>query len=186
MLRLRHLSIDSFGEQIAYINKNCMFYNVDNVNKPTNLEISSCGNKIYASLQMVDDSFILQEDEIGLNTEAFEALSCKEGEGVEINLSPPPISLEYVKRKISGDILGFDEYSEIMKDVMDGRYSKMDIAVFLVSCLSYSSANELVSLIKSIVGNNKLYWDEYRMIVDSHSFGGIPGNKADLIICTVL
>lgn len=186
MLRLRHLSIDSFGEQIAYINKNCMFYNVDNVNKPTNLEISSCGNKIYASLQMVDDSFILQEDEIGLNTEAFEALACGEGEDVEINLSPPPKSLEYIKRKISGDILSSKEYSEIMKDIMDGRYSKMDIAVFLVSCLSYSSSNELVSLIQSMVSNNKLNWDEYSIVVDSHTFGEVMGNSVDLIILAII
>lgn len=186
MLKLRHLQVNSLGENLAYMNKNCSSYKLDDVNKITKLEIQGGGKSIYALLQIVDDDSIVGTDEIALNNEAFAALNVAEGSEVSVNLSAPAPSLNAVKRKIAGDILTSAEYAEIMQDIASGRYSKMDIAAFLVACSSFMSATELVSITASLIGNRVLHWDEKSLVVDQHCLGGIPGNKTDLIVTAIV
>lgn len=186
MLLLKHLPIRSFGENLAYINKNCTAYNIDDINKITKLEIQSGNKIIYAFLQIVEDDSIVGLNEIGLNDDAFCALNASEGDEVGISLSSPVSSINAVKRKITGDVLSSADYNRIMQDISTGQYSKMDIAAFLVACTSFMSAPELVSLTEALLGKKILHWDEQKMVVDQHCLGGVPGNKTDLIILAIV
>ena len=67
MLKLKHIPVKSFGENIAYIYKDCAFYKVDDLNKVTKLEIHKGNKTIYAFLQIVAEEGVLAADEIGLN-----------------------------------------------------------------------------------------------------------------------
>ncbi len=186
MLKLKHLSLKSFGENFAIINKNCTVYKLDDINKITKLEIQGENKTVYAFLQIVEDESIVGLDEIALNDEAFSALGLPEGIEVSVSLSSPSPSINAIKRKINGDILTSSEYVDIMQDISSGRYSKMDIAAFLVACSSFMSASELVSLTEALVGNKVLHWDEKSIVVDHHCLGGIPGNKTDLIVLAIV
>ena len=66
MLKLKYLPVKSFGENLAYIHKNCSLYKVDDINKVTKLEIHKGSKTIFAFLQIVEDD-VLALDEIGLN-----------------------------------------------------------------------------------------------------------------------
>lgn len=185
MLKLKYLPVKSFGENLAYIHKNCSLYKVDDINKVTKLEIHKGSKTIFAFLQIVEDD-VLALDEIGLNEDAFKALNMSEGTEVYVSMAAPSLSTQSLRRKIAGEILTSSEYMDIIKDIASGRYSKMDIAAFLVACTSSMSATELVSFTEALVAQKVLHWDEKSMVVDQHCLGGVPANKTDLVILAIV
>ena len=84
MLKLKHIPVKSFGENIAYIYKDCALYKVDDLNKVTKLEIHKGNKTIYAFLQIVAEEGVLAADEIGLNDDAFNTLNMSEGTEVHV------------------------------------------------------------------------------------------------------
>ena len=185
MLKLKYLPVKSFGENLAYIHKNCSLYKVDDINKVTKLEIHKGSKTIFAFLQIVEDD-VLALDEIGLNEDAFKALNMSEGTEVHVSMAAPSLSAQSLRRKIAGEILTSSEYMDIIKDIASGRYSKMDIAAFLVACTSSMSATELVSFTEALVAQKVLHWDEKSMVVDQHCLGGVTANKTDLVILAIV
>ena len=185
MLSLKHLSISSFNENIAYIHKDCNAYKVDDVSSLTKVEIHGGMKPIYAFLQIVDDEDIVQPTEIGLNNEAFEKINIPEGANVSMTIAPSAPSLVSIKRKINGNILNAGEYSSIINDITSHRYSNMDIASFLVASGSFMIAPEVLALTESLIGENTFHWDNENIVVDFHCLGGVPGNKTDIIIFMV-
>ena len=185
MLKLKHIPVQSFGENIAYIHKNCALYKVDDLKKATRLEIHKGSKTIYAFLQIVAEDGVLADDEIGLNDEAFSALNMSEGTEVHVSLAAPSESTKALHRKISGDVLTSGEYATIIGDIASGRYSKADIAAFLVACSSSMSATELVSFTEALVTKKVLHWDEKSMVVDQHCLGGVPADKTDLVVLAI-
>lgn len=185
MLKLKHIPVQSFGENIAYIHKNCALYKVDDLKKATRLEIHKGSKTIYAFLQIVAEDGVLADDEIGLNDEAFSALNMSEETEVHVSLAAPSESTKALHRKISGDVLTSGEYATIIGDIAAGRYSKADIAAFLVACSSSMSATELVSFTEALVTKKVLHWDEKSMVVDQHCLGGVPADKTDLVVLAI-
>ena len=151
----------------------------------TKLEIHKGSKTIFAFLQIVEDD-VLALDEIGLNEDAFKALNMSEGTEVHVSMAAPSLSAQSLRRKIAGEILTSSEYMDIIKDIASGRYSKMDIAAFLVACTSSMSATELVSFTEALVAQKVLHWDEKSMVVDQHCLGGVPANKTDLVILAIV
>lgn len=186
MLKLKHIPVQSFGENIAYIHKNCTSYKVDDLYKATKLEIHKGGKTIYAFLQIVDETGVLEADEIGLNDDAFNTLNMSEGTEVHVSLAAPSASTKALHRKIAGEVLTSGEYAAIIGDITAGRYSKMDMAAFLVACASSMTATELVSFTEALVAQKVLHWDEKSIVVDQHCLGGVPADKTDLVILAIV
>ena len=90
MLALKHISINSFNENIVYLHKNCVAYKMDEIRFLTKVEVHGGAQPLYGFLQIVEDEDIVTPDEIGLNTEAFEQLNLPEGTIVTLSLTPPP------------------------------------------------------------------------------------------------
>ena len=186
MLTLKNLPISSFNENLAYIHKDCIAYKVDDLSTLTKIEIHGGVKTVYAFLQVVDDARLVKPTELALNNEAFKQINLPEGANISITLSPPPPSLSSIKRKIAGNILSSGEYSAIINDIYARRYSNMDIASFLVASGSFMSAPEVLALTEAMVGDKTIHWDNESIVVDHHCLGGIPGNKTDLIITSIV
>lgn len=186
MLNLKHLAISSFNENLAYINRNCTAYKVDDLQTLTKIEIHGGVKPIFAFLQVVEDDRLVGPNELGLNAEAFGMINLPEGANITMTLSSPPPSLASIKRKIAGNILSSGEYSAIVNDIATKRYSNMDIASFLVASGSFMTAPEVLALTEALVGDNTLHWDNESIVVDHHCLGGVPGNKTDIIITAIV
>ncbi len=186
MLELKHLPITSFNENIAYIHRDCSIYKIDNIRTMTRIEIHGGANPVYAFLQVVDSSKIIRPDELGLNTEAFKQIGLAEGSRVSLTLTPPAPSLASVRRKIAGNILSTKEYSDIIADISERRYSNMDIAAFLVAMGSFVTPGELLSLTEALRGDRIIDWGSEEIVVDHYCLGEVPGNKADLILTAIV
>ena len=186
MLSLKHVKVKSFNENIAYINVNCTEYSVDDIIALSQIEIQSETRKIYAFLQIVDDDNIVAPNQLALNDEAFSLLGEAEDAFVSISLAAPAPSRQALKRKIAGNILAPQDYKFIIKDIINKRYSDMDIASFIVAGGTFISANEVLGLTDALINNSRINWGDENQIVDHHCLGGIPGNKTDIIITAIV
>lgn len=186
MLTLKHLPISSFNENLAYINRDCSVYKIDDINSLVKIEVHGGLKTIYAFLQVVKDPKLVKPNELALNNEAFKQINLPEGAKVSVSLSSLPPSLNSIKRKVAGNILSSGEYSAIINDITARRYSNMDIASFLVASGSFMSAPEVLSLTEALIGDKTIVWENEDIVVDHHCLGGVPGNKTDLIITAIV
>ena len=186
MLTLKHLPINSFNENIAYLHKDCVAYKLEDIKFMTKVEIHGGAKPIYAFLNIVDDENLVSPEQLALNTEAFSLLNLPEGSNITLALTPPPPSISSIKRKIAGNILSPAEYGGIIADIANRRYSNMDIASFLVAFGSFMTPPEVLALTEALVGNQVINWDNEGIVVDHHCLGGIPGNKTDIIITAIV
>ena len=186
MLSLKHIAVNSFNENIVYLHKDCNAYKLDDIKNLTKVEVHGGSAPLFAFLEIVNDPDFVSPDELGLNTEAFTALNLPEGANVSISLAGFPPSLSSVQRKVAGNILSSSEYSSIIRDITDKRYSNMDISSFLVASGSFMTASEVLSLTEALVGDDVIRWDDENIVVDHHCLGGVPGNKTDIIITAIV
>ncbi len=186
MLSLKHIAINSFNENIAYLHKDCDAYKVDDIKNITKVEIHGGATPLFAFLEVVDDASIVASGELGLNTEAFKQLNLPEGANITLSLAGTAPSIASIQRKIAGNILSSGEYAAIIKDIVAKRYSNMDIASFLVASGSFMTTAEVLSLTEALIGEDVLHWDNENIVVDHHCLGGVPANKTDIIITAIV
>ncbi len=186
MLTLKHLPISSFNENIVYLHKDCVAYKLEDIRFMTKVEVHGGAKPIYAFLNIVDDENMVTPSQLALNNEAFEQINLPEGANITIALTPPPPSINSIKRKIAGNILTPNEYNSIISDIVEHRYSNMDITSFLVSSGAFMTPPEVLALTEAMIGTQTINWDSEGIVVDHHCLGGIPGNKTDIIITAIV
>ncbi len=126
--------------------------------------------------------------EIAISSELKDRLSLTAGQKVDVDLSPPPKSLTFIKKKMNKMALSQMEINEIVKEVVNNSLSEAEIALF-ISAMYENGMNmeETVFLIKSILNSGKVLKLKLknRLIVDKHSIGGIPGNRTTPIVVSI-
>ncbi|MBA6342581.1 thymidine phosphorylase family protein [Colwellia sp. MB02u-10] len=189
MLKLKAVAIDTFKENVAYLHRDCPLYRTEGFQALMKIEIYIAGNggPVLAVLNIVDDCTIVDINELGLSIQAFKQLGKEQGVDVRIAPAKPPISLKAVHRKIAGESLRKDEFHLICQDILENRYSKMEIAAFLVACSHNGlERQEVLFLTKAMVDTGEvLNWGE-NIVVDKHCIGGIPGNRTTMIVMPIV
>ncbi len=186
MLKLKRVAIDTHRESIAYLSRACTLYRAEEFQALGRIEVKAGSLCIPATLNIVDDPGLLAPGELGLSEEAFRLFGRAEGTDVSIEHPRPVESLEAVRAKIQGRVLSEAEYHAVIRDVAAQRYSKMDIAAFLVGCASFMTPDEVLSLTRAMANvGHRLEWD-HKMVVDKHCIGGIPGNRTSMIVVPIV
>ncbi len=186
MLKIRRVPIDTYPENTAFLLREGNGYSPEQFQALRKIRISGERGEILATLALVDGDTILAPGEIGLGEQAFRRLGQLEGEEVSIAQAPPPASLEYVRRKIDGDILTESEIAAIIGDVSHHLYSPMEIGAFLVACAGFMSTEETLAMTRAMVSvGEKLRWNA-PLVVDKHCIGGIPGNRTSMIVVPIV
>jgi len=186
-LKLRRIAIDTFRENVAYMHRDCEAYRAEGFQALAKIEIGAGRKRILAVLNVVDNGDIIAPDELGLSEQAFDQLGLKEERAVSVAHAEPPTSLAAVHRKIAGEVLSDREFLELARDIVDNRYSKMEMAAFLVSC-SHSglTREEVLSLTRAMVATGeRLDWGE-PLVADKHCIGGIPGNRTSMLLVPIV
>lgn len=186
MLKLKRIAIDTHRESIAYLSRHCSQYKAEEFQALEKIEVGAGSFGMPATLNIVDDPQILAPDELGLSEAAFSAFGRPAGESVTIRHPKPAESLESVRAKIQGRELTPEQYASIIRDIAALRYSKMEVAAFLVGCAGFMTSNEVLSLTRAMadVGRH-LEWGR-RLVVDKHCIGGIPGNRTSMILVPIV
>ena len=128
----------------------------------------------------------LKDDEIQLSSEAKSKLGVKTGEGLEVTISSPPKSLDFIKEKLNGELLSDLKIKKIIQDIVENNLFESEIALF-ISAVYKNGMNfkETISLIEAFLSSGKSFTLKNKYVVDKHSIGGIPGNRTTPIVVSI-
>ncbi|MCK5575714.1 MAG: thymidine phosphorylase family protein [Sphingomonadales bacterium] len=186
MLKLACFHIDTYGENVAFLSRYCTQYRAEDFQALNKIEVTSNGKTILATLNIVEDAKLLDKGTLGLSVPAFRRMGLDEGVNVSITQAAQPRSIDHVRTKINGEALPEEAYRAIIRDIAAYRYSKMEIAAFLISCASFMTTKEVLALTRAMADvGTQLRWD-HPMVVDKHCVGGIPGNRTSMIVVPIV
>jgi len=186
-LKLSRVAIDTYRENVAYMHRDCEFYRAEGFQALTKVEIKANDKRIYAVLNVVDDEAIVDPCQLGLSEQAFDQLGLEEGYSVSVAQAELPPSMDAVRRKIAGERLTLEDFQEITLDIVRNRYSKMEMAAFLVaSGQTGLDREEILHLTRAMTeSGDRLDWHE-SLVVDKHCIGGIPGNRTSMLVVPIV
>ena len=189
-LKLRRIGIDTYRENVVYLHRDCELYRTEGFQALSKIEVAaSCGGEkhIVAVLNVVDDDKIVRPDELGLSEQGFTQLGREEGSLVCVSHAEQPASMDAVRGKINGQRLSQEDFREIINDITDSHYSKMEISAFLVACAQNElGRDEVLYLTRAMIDSGeKLNWQE-TLVVDKHCIGGIPGNRTSMLVVPIV
>ncbi len=186
-LALRRVAIDTWRENVAYLNRDCAVYRAEGFQALSKIEVRANGRRILATVNVVDDSAIVGCHELGLSEDAFAQLGVEPGYKVAVAQAEPPESMGALFRKIAGERLGRADFRAIVRDIADHRYSKIELTAFVVACNRDELDREEVYFLSDamVQTGQRLDWHAPQ-VVDKHCIGGIPGNRTSMLVVPIV
>ncbi|MFZ9440835.1 MAG: thymidine phosphorylase, partial [Hylemonella sp.] len=145
------------------------------------------GRSILATVNVVEDESIVACANLGLSKSAFTQLGAIEGDTVTVSQAEPPESIGALHRKLAGERLGLDEFTAIVQDIAEHRYSKIEMTAFVVATHRNELDREEVYFLTQamVTAGSRLDWHE-NLVVDKHCIGGIPGNRTSMLVVPIV
>ena len=186
-LKLKPVAIDTHLENVVYLNRDCPIYRIEGFQALSKIDVISGAHRITATLNVVDDPYIVGQNEIGLSEDAFKRFGLVAGAMTRVRHAEKPASIGALFRKINGERLARDDYHAIVKDIATGHYSKIELTAFLIATNNGElDRDEIYYLTDAMVASGRrLYWTE-PMVVDKHCIGGIPGNRTSMLVVPIV
>ena len=186
-LKLRRVAIDTYHENVAYMHRDCSVYRVEGFQALAKVRVSCGDQSIVAVLNVVDDERLVGSDELGLSEQAFVQLCAGDDGSVQVAQAEPPASMDAVRRKIGGHRLDLEDYRAITRDIAQSRYSKMEMAAFLVATGQNGlDRDEVFMLTRAMLETGThIDWNE-PLVADKHCIGGIPGNRTSMLVVPIV
>jgi thymidine phosphorylase len=187
-LQARRIGIDTWRENVVYLRRDCPVLRAEGFQALAKVEVAAEGRTIVAVLNVVDDARMLGDRELGLSEESWTQLAIAEGAPVTVRHAEPPPSMWALKRKIAGERLGADHFAAIVRDIAAHRYSKIELAAFVVATDQFAlDRDEVLYLTQAMAGvGQQLAWPTPQPVVDKHCIGGIPGNRTSMLIVPIV
>ncbi|MFH1972103.1 MAG: thymidine phosphorylase, partial [archaeon] len=127
----------------------------------------------------------IKEGEIGFFEEAMKKVGAKGR--VDVEIADQPRSIDYIKRKLHGDVLSPEEYDELVKDIVHNEFSDVELTYFVSGAYTRGmSLKEAAALTEAIVNNGERLKIKSDIIVDKHSIGGVPGNRTTMVVIPII
>ena len=185
-LRLRDLGIDSRNEHLVLMRRDCPVCVAEGFNALSRVRVASPTKSLAASLIVVDELSLLQQDELALSAGAIRILNAAEGDPLTLSHLGDLASMSDIRRKIFGGTLDEDSFRRIVADVTNLSLSNVQLSAFITACAAdRMSTDEIVFLTRSMIGaGDRLHWDK-SAVFDKHSVGGLPGNRTTPIVVAI-
>ena len=144
-----------------------------------------CGKKSRTAIIDLSEKGV-KKGELGLFDEIKEQLGAREGCAIEVQVAEKPESVQFIKKKLEGGELNYEEMKTIIQDVVNERLSDIEISTFVAaSYMRGYSMHETVALTKAIVEIGECI-DFGDKVVDKHCIGGIAGNRTTMLVVPII
>ena len=185
-LRARRIGIDTQHEAVVFMHKECSVCRSEGFTAHTRVLLRARENHVVATLYQVA-SDLISHDEAGLSESAWARLGLQDGELVTVSHPDAVDSMSHVRSRIYGQKLGGTALRSIIGDVVDGRYSDIQLSSFITACATRPlDGREILALTRAMVDvGDRLSWNS-GIVVDKHSVGGLPGNRTTPIIVPIV
>lgn len=185
-LRVKSIGIDTYRENIVYMRADCHICQSEGFTAPTRIVIHHHERTIVATLNVVH-SDLLGVDEAALSMEAMKRLDVVDGDCLTFSHLENINSLSYVRAKMYHDQLTEQQFNEIMKDIVAGKYSNIELAAFISACSDDNlSVPEIIGLTKAMINAGQSISWEKSVVLDKHCVGGLPGNRTTPIVVSIV
>lgn len=186
VLRLKRLGIDTYQELVIFMASECPVCRSEGWGAQSRVKVSYNGRSIIATLNVTTES-LLARDEASLSEAAWTLLGAKNGDLVRLSHSPPVESLSQVRAKVYGEKLSAAGIESIVRDIVAGRYSDIDLAAFVtVFAGAKVDSEETTALTRAMIDTGeRLYWGR-SPVVDKHCVGGLPGNRTSMVVVPIV
>jgi len=125
--------------------------------------------------------------EIVTNIEVTKFFDLKGGEHLEILPENNLKSILFIKQKICGSRLNYEQIKTIVKDTVDRKLSDVELSAFVTSLYTRGiSIDEAANLSRAMVETGKKIKFPGKIICDKHSIGGIPGDKTSMVLVPIV
>lgn len=192
MFRLRRLCIDTLREHVIFIHEAAVaagelgFNPLDRVRITGTDATDGSTRELTGTLNFCRDGLIAP-DEIGLSEVAFHDLGLPTGAMVGATLCPAPRSVDLVRRKLRGERLDRHAFDAILSDVVRHRYSRVELAMFVLSCgVQTLDQEEIIDFTRAMIETGRRLDFGPGPIADKHCIGGVPGNRTTMIVVPIL
>ncbi len=153
---------------------------------PNSRVLVRAGERQVMALLYQTESTLFSSDQVVLSEAAWHALGVADGDPVQVSHPPLLESMALVRKRIYGKRLDGQEMTAIIRDVVDGQYSDVDLSAFLTASATLPlDADETVALTRAMVeAGTRLSWPA-PIVVDKHCVGGLPGNRTSPIVVAI-
>ncbi|MEM0493968.1 MAG: AMP phosphorylase [Thermofilum sp.] len=127
------------------------------------------------------------EGAVGLYVNVARALGAEEGSEVHVEACEPPVSAKAIRRKLAGARLAPEEIHQLVRDIVEGRLSEVELTA-LVTSLHFTgmSLEEAKAFTVAMVETGTRLVLNRKPVLDKHSLGGVPGDKTSLLIVPII
>ena len=185
-MKLKRVQIDTYREIIIYLRKDSELCRAQGFGSFSKVEVQAGEKTIIGILDVIGEDF-LAHGEVGLCEYAFEKLGAPDGAEVTIRHTEPVRSVEIIRKKIHGEPLNREDYGYIIRDIVQNRYSKVELTAFVVACTTSPIDREEIFYLADAMAEvgERLDWGR-SMVVDKHCIGGIPGNRTTMVVVPIV
>ncbi len=185
-LRARRIGIDTQHEAVVLMHKHCSVCRSEGFTAHTRILLRAGERHVIATLYQVT-SDLVAPDEAALSESAWARLGLQDGATITVSHPDSVESMGHVRSRIHGRGLADAAFQAIVADVVDGRYSDIELASFVTACATRPlDEREILALTKAMVDvGDRLSWRS-ETVVDKHSVGGLPGNRTTPIIVPIV
>jgi thymidine phosphorylase len=186
VLRLKRLGIDTYQELVIFMASGCPVCRSEGWGAQSRIMVAHNGRSIVATLNVTTDS-LLALDEASLSEAAWSLLGANTGDMVRLSHAPPVESLSQVRAKVYGDKLSATGIESIVRDIVAGKFSDIDLAAFVTAFAGGKvDREETIALTRAMIDTgDRLYWG-LSPVVDKHCVGGLPGNRTSMVVVPIV
>jgi len=148
-LKVKDMDIETGGILVAILNEEDA-HKLD-LHHEDRIKIKYRNKETTAVIDIAQGKKSVPPGKIGLFEEVLARLNIKQGVVVDIDLAEKPASVYYIKDKLEGRHLDNNEINAIIRDVVIGKLSAIELTYFVGACYTKGmNMKEIISLTKAI------------------------------------
>ncbi len=98
-----------------------------------------------------------------------------------------PKSIFYIKKKLRGEKLDYNEIYHIVKDIVNNELTDIELTYFVASTyINELTIRETIDLTNAIINTGKVLKINKFPVVDKHCIGGVAGNRTTMVVVPIL
>ena len=155
------------------------------VNREDRVKVVGANGTKTARVNITDT--LIEKGTVGAFGKIIKAIKLESGSTVKLIPTSKPGSVEYIRKKMDGKELTKSEISEIIRDLVSGTISDIELTAFVIASYTRGmTLDETENLTKAMIDTGDVIEFDRKPVFDFHSIGGLPGNKVTLLVVPIV
>jgi len=182
-LKVKFLGLEAGGKLIVILNQE----DAEDLGIRSLGRVRLCSSQKELTAILNITTRVVPKGHVGIYEEVRNSLDLKKDAEVEVGVAKYPSSLQHIKNKLKGKKLNYEEFFEIVRDVVEGNLSEIELASFVTTLHDFGlDLDESTDLTLAMVATGKKLKLNKKIICDKHSCGGAVGDKTTLLVVPII